>query len=659
MTRPSGVGAGESRCRVASIGLCAVLTALGCGLYVSMPARGASAQPRQIPRKEQPTRDAKTEAPASEKSFVIVEGQITDQIGAGQAGVTVTVRRASPDSGEEHVIGTATTNRFGDFAVESPEPVDGEVVVEFSKAHYATLKRTVRIDESGPPPFIADMLPGNLHVRGRVMDAVAGGALAGAAVTLRAAYADLYGKTDAHGRFSIDGVFPGRGELIVEAKGFGRERRVIEKLEDAEKLEVKLKPQRVVHFQIVNEAGKPIEGATVEGYDRPRDDFRTGVTDADGRVTFAGLHFDARHLTLRLTHPKYVSSEGFDRKIDPPAAQSESSHTLVMRQAGQVRGRISDATSGEPVHGARVITGDAYLDSSPRDWTDSDGRYTIRGVKPGEVVVTVHAGGHAPELETVEVAAGETARLDVTCQPGVPLVGMVKDETGTPIRDAFVETGRWRGYSTLDLRSATNKTGTFILFPAPRDEFDIVVRARGYQTISQVVKANEKEIVVITLPEASADEPAGDVPGVAVGDVAPDVTFTTLDGHRFNFAQLRGQTVLLQFWATWCAPCVAELPKLVEVFKKFGSRKRFVMIGVSHDFDERSLRDFLGDHGEVKWHQVLESSKTTRPVSDAFGVTWIPRVMLIGADGKIAATDLKPEEIVSAVGAALKDPAIP
>ncbi len=588
-------------------------------------------------------------------SFVVVEGQITDHIGAGQAGVSVTVRRKTADGTIGDVIATTTTDKLGDFVITAPEPIRGDIVVTFSKPLYTDLTREVHVGDDEFPPYLAEMLEGKLVVIGRVVDARTDKPVSGASVNLKAQYQDWYENTDEQGHFTIKGVFPGDGELIVESKGYGREREPVARLEDFGEIIVSLKPERIVHIKTVGDSGEPIPGVTVECYDRAHDDFRTVVTDEKGAVTFRGVNFDAATLTVRLTHDEYVSSEGFDRQILPPEQEVESTHRLVMARAGRITGRVTDADTGKPVNGARLITGDDYSYNSPRDWAGYKGNYTIQGVKPGSTTVTVHASGYAPDLKTVNVTTGGTAQLDFSLSEGAVLLGAVKDDDGKPVADAYVEATLWRGRSTLGLRACTNDEGKFSIANAPHDEFEIVTLARDYREVNKTVKVSPGKIVQITLPSAPNAGDPRNLPGLRVGNPAPDLTLTTVKGKVLNLADLKGKTVLLDFWATWCAPCIEEMPQLIAVYEKFGSRKDFVMIGINRDFEAATLMGFLKKNDKLKWHQVFGEAGGVETACQKFGVTWIPRVFMIGPDGKIIANELGGKNIVTRVEQLLED----
>ncbi len=72
---------------------------------------------------------------------------------------------------------------------------------------------------------------------------------------------------------------------------------------------------------------------------------------------------------------------------------------------------------------------------------------------------------------------------------------------------------------------------------------------------------------------------------LGIGDQAPDFEIRTLSGETVRLADYRGKYVLLDFWATWCTPCLKEIPNLKAVYDKFGSSERFAMISLSLDSD--------------------------------------------------------------------------
>ena len=86
---------------------------------------------------------------------------------------------------------------------------------------------------------------------------------------------------------------------------------------------------------------------------------------------------------------------------------------------------------------------------------------------------------------------------------------------------------------------------------------------------------------------------SGNRPG-RIGSNAPDFTVQDSD-HKVTLSQFRGQVVVLNFWATWCAPCVEEVPSLVEMQRRLKA-KGVTVLAVSVDVDQNAFRQFVSDH---------------------------------------------------------------
>lgn len=112
---------------------------------------------------------------------------------------------------------------------------------------------------------------------------------------------------------------------------------------------------------------------------------------------------------------------------------------------------------------------------------------------------------------------------------------------------------------------------------------------------------------------------------------APDFSITTAEGEYVSLEDLHGKVVLLDFWGTWCAPCVASVPALRDLQKRFSKEPLFKMISVSNDSDEAKWRSFI-EKNQMAWTQYLDKD---RHVVRAFEVRAYPTYILIDAEGII------------------------
>jgi peroxiredoxin len=117
---------------------------------------------------------------------------------------------------------------------------------------------------------------------------------------------------------------------------------------------------------------------------------------------------------------------------------------------------------------------------------------------------------------------------------------------------------------------------------------------------------------------------------IAPGALAPDFTLRTLGGPNMRLQEQRGRVVLVNFWATWCAPCRQEMPHLSKLYDKYGS-SGFVLLGVNVDDDTRNAVDLATKLG-LKFPVSLDSDKK---VSKLYDLSAMPSTVLIDREGRV------------------------
>ena len=142
------------------------------------------------------------------------------------------------------------------------------------------------------------------------------------------------------------------------------------------------------------------------------------------------------------------------------------------------------------------------------------------------------------------------------------------------------------------------------------------------------------------------------VPGLAfLGEMVPDFEATDLEGEPISIEAYRGKVVLVDFWAVWCGPCVAEMPNVIKIYNKYKD-KGFDIIGISLDNDENRLREYLKEN-EIPWRQVFSGEGWNSPVSRQYGIYAIPTMWLIDKEGKLISHKARGEKLESLVAKAL------
>ena len=112
-----------------------------------------------------------------------------------------------------------------------------------------------------------------------------------------------------------------------------------------------------------------------------------------------------------------------------------------------------------------------------------------------------------------------------------------------------------------------------------------------------------------------------------------ELSFTAVDGKKVDLADLRGKVVLVDFWATWCPPCVEEVPALVETYEKFKD-KGFEIVGVSLDQDKGALEKFTAEN-KMTWPQFFDGKGWDNELAKRFNIQSVPTMWLLDREGKL------------------------
>lgn len=151
----------------------------------------------------------------------------------------------------------------------------------------------------------------------------------------------------------------------------------------------------------------------------------------------------------------------------------------------------------------------------------------------------------------------------------------------------------------------------------------------------------------------AADEGKIDLKTLAVGSPFPDFSETDLDGKPISVGNFKGKVVLVDFWATWCGPCVGELPNVLKAYEKYHG-KGFEIVGVSLDSDKDKLTTFLKAKN-MTWQQFFDGKGWKNKVAEKYQVHSIPATYLVDKDGKLIASNLRGDALETALAKVLGD----
>ena len=152
-------------------------------------------------------------------------------------------------------------------------------------------------------------------------------------------------------------------------------------------------------------------------------------------------------------------------------------------------------------------------------------------------------------------------------------------------------------------------------------------------------------------------------PKVVNGENAPTIKGQLLSGESFDLQQLKGQYVLVDFWGSWCGPCLVEIPGLKEIHKKYKSAQfkeadGLTIVSVAIERDEKRWKAAVSRTGMNWKHHLVDLSTSLKflnsPIAQEFGVKQVPSKFLLNQDGVIIGVNQSISELDAFLAKRLK-----
>ena len=387
------------------------------------------------------------------------------------------------------------------------------------------------------------------------------------------------------------------------------------------------------------------------------------MTDAQGRYSFR-----LGPGSYTLMGPARTKNEKITVQDEPELVRD---FHMPRADKGPLSGRVVVAgRKGEGVAEASVeIVAGVSAGSYPvRIRADAEGRFRVDRTLDHCYVCAKSPDGSLGAL--VEIGA-EDAEVVIEVAPTATARGILLDEAGQAVVNREVDWGRRinfddsRGSSTEAFATKV-KTDALGRFTLPSlvigQEYDISLKRDGAYYAAGVVRPAKAEAIDLGPLRAGSYRPPApadaeeessfrpDAPGAGVE--APAIAATTLDGQPLRLAVFCGKYVLLDFWATWCGPCIGEIPQLQAVHDAFGKDGRFAILSLSVDEKVDEPRAFQVKR-KLPWAQGFVGGSVHGEVPGRYGVRAIPAFVLVGPDGRIIARGMRGGEILREVEKAL------
>ncbi len=137
-----------------------------------------------------------------------------------------------------------------------------------------------------------------------------------------------------------------------------------------------------------------------------------------------------------------------------------------------------------------------------------------------------------------------------------------------------------------------------------------------------------------------------------VAETATDFNAKDINGKNIQLSKFKGKVVILDFWATWCRPCINEIPNLKNIYKKFKNEK-FEIISIALERKPSEYAIGFVKENKMGWIHIIDKDKG-REIATAYKIRYIPSMFVLNSKGEIVATGLRGESLLKKISELLK-----
>lgn len=232
--------------------------------------------------------------------------------------------------------------------------------------------------------------------------------------------------------------------------------------------------------------------------------------------------------------------------------------------------------------------------------------------------------------------AADPAPKPAPARPAVPQVSPEQKKFLEARNKAIKEAGAAEAKTTADYAVVLEKATRALVkeFPDHPQVYDLLAQAAGYAE-GDKARALAKEVLEKSSSPSAKARAEAVLKRLDMIGKPLDIKFTAVDGREVDLSQMKGKVVLVDFWATWCGPCIAELPNVIKAYEKLHP-KGFEIVGIS--FDQKDAKEklvkFVAEK-KMPWPQFYDGQGWGNKFGKQYGINSIPAMWLVDKKGNL------------------------